>query len=87
MDGPQKKVVLTVPRILLLGLSLVGLVVGACGGVAHYRKSGWGDSVHPIGWLLSMLFVLLAFSPVPRQVAGCRRPHHTAPDDDEPEIR
>jgi hypothetical protein len=70
MDAPQKKVALTAPRIALLGLSLVSLVIGACGAVAHYRKSGWGDSAHPIGWLLSMFFLLLAFSPVPRQVAA-----------------
>jgi hypothetical protein len=70
MDVSQKKVVLTAPRISLLGLSLASLVVGACGAVAHYRKSGWGDSAHPIGWLLSMFFLLLAFSPAPRQVAA-----------------
>src|SRR4030081_3409623 len=70
MDVPQKKVVLTGPRIPFLGLSLVSLVVGACGAVAHYRKSGWGDSAHPIGWILSMFFLLLAFSPAPRQLAA-----------------
>jgi hypothetical protein len=70
MDVPQKKVVLTPWRIPLLGLSLVSLVVGACGAVAHYRKSGWGDSAHPIGWLLSMFFLLLAFLPAPREVAA-----------------
>ena len=73
MDVPQKKVVLTAPRIPFLGLSLVSLVVGACGAVAHYRKSGWGDSTHPIGWILSMFFLLLAFSPAPRQLAATVR--------------
>jgi hypothetical protein len=70
MGLPQRKSELTAPRILFLGLSFVSLVVGACGAVAHYRKSGWGDSAHPIGWLLSMVFLLLAFSPGPRQLAG-----------------
>jgi hypothetical protein len=73
MDVPQKKVGLTAPRIPLLGLSLVSLVVGACGAVAHYRKSGWGDLAHPIGWLLSMFFLLLAFSPAPRQLVARAR--------------
>ena len=59
-----------IPRILLLGLSFVNLVICAVGGAAHYLKSVWGDRAQPIGWLLSMLFLLLAFSPQPRQIAA-----------------
>ena len=31
--------------------------------MAHYRKANWGDPWQPIGWLLSMLFLLFAFLP------------------------
>src|ERR1700757_439282 len=50
-----------IPRIILLGLSIVSLVICACAGAAHYRKATWGDPWQPIGWLLSMLFLLAAF--------------------------
>jgi len=51
------------PRIVLLGLSVTSLVICACAGTAHYRKATWGDPWQPIGWLLSMLFLLAAFFP------------------------
>jgi len=51
------------PRIILLGLSIVSLAICAWAGAAHYRKAAWGDPWQPIGWLLSMLFLLLAFLP------------------------
>jgi DNA-binding beta-propeller fold protein YncE len=35
-------------------------------GTAHYRKASWGDPWQPIGWLLSMLFLLAAFTPTAR---------------------
>src|SRR5438128_6137379 len=54
---------LLTPRILLLGLSFVSLAICASAGAAHYRKATWGDPWHPIGWLLSMLFLLAAFLP------------------------
>jgi DNA-binding beta-propeller fold protein YncE len=38
-------------------------VICAVGAIAHYRKSTWGDPWQPIGWLLSMFFLVLAFSP------------------------
>src|SRR6184192_441038 len=50
-------------RVLLLGLSVLSLVICAWGGAAHYRKSAWGDPWQPIGWLLSMFFLLCAFLP------------------------
>src|SRR5262249_15956881 len=56
-------------RILFLGLSFSSTVICACAGVAHYRKSAWGDVWQPIGWLLSMFFLLLAFLPRPRELA------------------
>jgi hypothetical protein len=51
---------------LFLGLSFLATAVCAWAGVAHYRKAAWGDLWHPTGWLLSMLFLLLAFLPSPR---------------------
>ena len=60
-------------RFLLLGLSLASLAVCALSGAAHYRKVGWGDSWHQIGWLLSMTFLFLAFLPRPDElVAGLK---------------
>lgn len=56
------------PRSILLGLSVVSLVICTCGGVAHYRHGTWGDPWQPIGWLLSMLFLLAAFTPGPREL-------------------
>ena len=57
-------------RLLLLGLSLVGLLVCVFAGIAHYRKASWGDPWQPIGWLLSMFFLLAAFTASPRELAG-----------------
>ena len=57
-------------RLLLLGLSLVGLLVCVFAGIAHYRKASWGDPWQPVGWLLSMLFLLAAFTASPRRLAG-----------------
>jgi DNA-binding beta-propeller fold protein YncE len=57
-------------RLLFLGLSLVAFVVCVVGGIAHYRKASWGDPWQPIGWLLSMLFLLAAFTAGPRELAG-----------------
>ena len=57
------------PRILLLGLSVVSLVICATAATAHYRGSTWADRWQPIGWLLSMFFLVLAFSSVPHGLA------------------
>ncbi len=57
---------LVTPRIVLLGLSIISLVICALAGVAHYQKATWGDPWQPIGWLLSMAFLLIAFLPGPR---------------------
>src|SRR5207247_617268 len=62
---------LLTPRVLLLGFSLVSLVICAWAGAAHYRKLAWGDPWQPIGWLLSMFFLLCAFLPDPRGLATC----------------
>jgi hypothetical protein len=59
---------LTRPRLVFLGLSLVSLVVCAVGAVLHYSKRAWGNPGQLDGWLLSMLFLLLAFSPPPAEV-------------------
>src|SRR6266513_2201504 len=58
------------PRILFLGLSFVSLVACGSGAAAHYLRWGWGNPWQPVCWLLSMLFLLLAFSPPPREIAA-----------------
>jgi len=63
VESSQEKARFLTPRILFVGLSFVSLVICVLSGVAHYRKAGWGDSWHPIGWLLSMAFLVLAFLP------------------------
>src|SRR5262245_33503535 len=55
------------PRKWLLGLSFVSLVICAVGGVLHYSKWAWGNPGQLGGWLLSMLLLLLAFSPTPQE--------------------
>ena len=70
MDSSQRKQGLSRPRILLLSLSLVSAAICACGGVSHYLKWNWGNPGHLFGWLFSMLLLLLAFSPRPRQIAA-----------------
>ena len=45
-------------RILLVGFSLISLLIFAWAAAAHYRKLAWGDPWQPIGWLLSMFFLL-----------------------------
>ena len=54
----------------MLALSVVSLVICVVGATAHYRKASWGDPWQPIGWLLSMLFLLAAFTASPREMAG-----------------
>jgi hypothetical protein len=54
---------LLTPRLLFLGLSVISLALCVLSGAAHYRKAGWGDSWHPIGWLLSIAFLVFAFLP------------------------
>jgi DNA-binding beta-propeller fold protein YncE len=46
------------------------MVICASAAAAHYRKSTWGDPWQPIGWLLSMLFLLIAFVPDPHSLAA-----------------
>ena len=70
MDLGKKKSGVVTPRVVLLGLSILSLVICAWGGVAHYRKASWGDPLQPIGWLLSMFFLLAAFRPGLRELFG-----------------
>jgi len=60
-------------RPLFLALSFVSLAACAIGATLHYRKLAWGNAAHPAGWLLGMLFLLLAFSPHPRQIVASLR--------------
>jgi hypothetical protein len=55
-------------RVLLLSLSFISLVICVVGATAHYHGRAWGSPWQPIGWLLSMLFLLLAFAPTPTQI-------------------
>jgi DNA-binding beta-propeller fold protein YncE len=70
MNLPHNLRRLPARRALFLGLSVVAFVVCVVGGVAHYLKASWGDPWQPIGWLLSMLFLLAAFTSNPRELAG-----------------
>ena len=69
VDLTQKQSGIRLIRILLLGSSLLSLIICGLSGAAHYRKSTWGDPWQPIGWLLSMFFLLCAFLPDPRRSA------------------
>src|SRR5216117_42976 len=69
MDLSQRKSRLLTPRVLLLAFSLISLVICAWAAAAHYRKLAWGDPWQPIGWLLSMFFLICAFLPDPRGLA------------------
>src|SRR5437870_860996 len=73
MDSSQWKSKLSIPRILLFSLSVVSLLIGAGGATAHYLRWSWGNRAHPIGWLLSMLFLLFAFLPAPHDLATSLR--------------
>jgi len=70
MGLSQRKSPLLTLRVLLLGLSVVSLVLCTLGATAHYLKWAWGNLWQLVGWLLSMLFLLLAFSPPPREIAA-----------------
>jgi hypothetical protein len=60
-------------RVLLLGLSIVSFLVCGLGAVLHYLKLAWGNPWQLTGWLLSMLFLLLAFAPSPGKTAKLLR--------------
>jgi DNA-binding beta-propeller fold protein YncE len=78
MDLVQRKGGRPRLRILFLGLSLASLAACAFGAAAHYLKWAWGNPWQPIGWLLGMLFLLLAFFPRPRELtAGLKSLIHT----------
>src|SRR5436309_7700367 len=73
MNSFHRKIRFSTARALLLSSSFVGLVMCAVGATAHYLKWAWGNPWQPIGWLLSMLFLLLAFSKPPRQIIASLR--------------
>ena len=64
-----RKSQLLTPRVILFGLSVISLAICASAGAAHYLKATWGDPWQPIGWLLSMLFLLTAFFPGRERIA------------------
>jgi len=49
---------------------VIAIVLCAWAGAAHYRKLAWGDVWQPIGWLLSIFFLLLAFLPRQSELAA-----------------
>ena len=55
-------------RLLFLSLSVVSLVLCAFGATAHYLKWASGNPWQLVGWLFSMIFLLLAFLPGPNQL-------------------
>lgn len=50
-------------RILFWSCSVVSVVLCALGATAHYLKWAWGNPWQLVGWLLSMVFLLLTFLP------------------------
>src|ERR1700730_16321642 len=70
MDVSRRKRGFSTPRILLLSLSFVSLVLCVISATAHYLKCASGNRGQPVGWLFSMFFLLLAFSPPLRQIAA-----------------
>ncbi|MGC2352794.1 MAG: hypothetical protein WA496_05295, partial [Candidatus Udaeobacter sp.] len=68
MNLSEEKARFLASRILLLGLSFVSLVLCALGATAHYLKWASGNPWQLVGWLLSMLFLLLAFLPGPSEL-------------------
>src|SRR5947208_11073415 len=70
VELPKTRFRFVTARILFLGFSFIALLVCILAGAAHYRKFIWGDMWQPIGWLLSMFFLLLAFAPAPREIAA-----------------
>jgi len=51
-----------------LSLSVVSLVLCALGATAHYLKWAWENPWQLVGWLLSMVFLLIAFLPGPSEL-------------------
>ena len=70
MHKPDSALFSSGRRITFLGLSLANLLICAVGGVLHYSNLASGNPAQVAGWLLSMFFLLLAFSPRPRDVAS-----------------
>jgi DNA-binding beta-propeller fold protein YncE len=67
---PRRKPRLPAAKTLFLSLSFVSTAICASAAAAHYRHVGWGDLWQPIGWLLSIIFLLLAFLPSRRELAA-----------------
>src|SRR6266404_8584520 len=55
-------------KLLFLSLSVVSLVLCALGATAHYLKWALGNPWQLVGWLLSMVFLLLACLPGPSEL-------------------
>lgn len=70
MDLRHLKSRVVTPRILLLGLSVTSLAICALSAAAYYRKPTATNPWEPAGWLLSVLFLLLAVLPSPDELAS-----------------
>ncbi len=55
-------------RVIFLALSAAGVGACAVGASLHYTKRAWGNPAHLGGWLLGMLFLVLAFAPRPSRI-------------------
>lgn len=60
-------------QLVFLTLSAVSVVACAVGASLHYTKRAWGNPAHLAGWLLAMLFVVLALVPRPSQIVTSLR--------------
>lgn len=70
MESSQEKARFLTSRILFIGLSFISLLICALGATAHYLKWAWGNPWQLLGWLLSMVFLLLAFLPGPSELGA-----------------
>src|SRR5205814_9234806 len=73
MDSSQTSHQSTRLKWLFLALSVISVAACGVGATLHYLKRAWGNPAHPVGWLLGMLFLVLAFSTRPRQIAASLR--------------
>lgn len=60
-------------RLIFLVFSAVSVVACAVGATLHYTKRAWANPFHLAGWLLAMLFLVLALGPRPTRIIASLR--------------